>query len=266
MSAARPTWWCPNIPGLKKIVTGRRSLAPDSTAKRSSTRCSSSASSGVTSACSGGETTRLAAPDRTGTRTSPEPAAARRDMAIRGVVPEPARDAPADRQDRAGLRLVVADVAHDELDGCAFIQPDGHRAATEPPRVDDVFEIEIRVERPAVDQQPPLHARRGDTRKRLGIPVADELGKIFEHAAVVHRQVESGENHLAPGIRRVRDSRIVEIVAVHGNAAEGIGPAVFGRFEIRRAMEGAAVHRRILLMRARRWYEPVGVPGAPSVL
>src|SRR6266540_5245365 len=110
--------------------------------------------------------TLKAAPDRTGTRPLTEPAAARRDMAIRGVVPEPARDAPADRQDRAGLRLVVADVAHDELDGCACIQPDGHPAATEPPRVDEVFEIEIRVERPVVDQKPPLHARRGDTRKR----------------------------------------------------------------------------------------------------
>ena len=70
MSTARPTLWCPKIPGLKKTLTRSPSLFIASLAKRSRTLLSSSASSNLTNAFSGGDSTQKFVPDRTGTLKS----------------------------------------------------------------------------------------------------------------------------------------------------------------------------------------------------
>src|SRR6266545_686092 len=197
MSAARPTWWCPNIPGLKKIVTGRRSLAPDSTAKRSSTRCSSSANSGVTSACSGGETTRLAAPDRTGTRTSSEPAAARGDIAIRGVIPIPAGDPSADAVNRVPGRFHVTHVPNDKFNRSVFVEPNGHWKAAKAPGIHDMLEVDIGIKGPAVHLDQPLQPRGINQRQAPPESVPDKLREVFEDPTVLRLQFEARQEHFS---------------------------------------------------------------------
>src|SRR4030095_592910 len=113
MSAARPTLWWPKMPGRKKTPTrsppSLRALSP----KRSSTRSSSAASSLVTRALPGGDSTRKFLPERIGTITEPTliSIAQRTSLkthwlvpvgyyvSVRSVVPKAAHDSSADLGD-----------------------------------------------------------------------------------------------------------------------------------------------------------------------
>src|SRR6266498_539526 len=151
------------MPGLKEMDTGRRSLAPASMAKRSSKRCSSSASSGATSALAGGESTRNAEPERTGTRVLFKTAGMWSGIAISRVVPEPANNPSADPFDFfSRLRRGVVDVAHHEFDRGIFVEPDRHPEAAPSPGVHDVIEVDVGIERAVVDCNDPLQAGRLD--------------------------------------------------------------------------------------------------------
>src|SRR5262245_59315841 len=138
MSAARPTWWWPKIPGLKKIEIGWLPVAPASTANRSRTRCNSSASSGVTKAFAGGEATRYATPEIIGTRTSRESTAAYCHVTIRGVVPVTACNPPAHfRYDSLLIWRAIIQVPRHKLDDGAFIQSNGDGKTAVTPRIGD---------------------------------------------------------------------------------------------------------------------------------
>src|SRR5262245_41377866 len=279
MSAARFSRWCPTTPGRKTTATGCRSPNPASVANRSRTRRSSAASTGVTSAFSGGEATRYALPEVTGTGRGPASGAGRGDIAVGLVKPEAADQAAAHdlhrlhRVGRVGrLRVHLAD---DQLDRRPFFQPDRDREAAGAPGVHDTIQLLVRKHGLAVLQEPPGQAARPELGWGLGVQVR-ELGEVQQLAAVLRRQGVPGQHAAARELVDVEDAGDVEILRVERDAA---GRAPGGRRRLLTQLPGLdRLHRAApSLLSAERRYLPrrpagggvaadVGVPGAPSTL
>src|SRR5437773_1121051 len=243
--------------------TGRRSLAPASRAKRSSKRCSSSASSGTTSALAGGESTRNAGPDRTGTRVLFKPAVAWSGIAISRVVPKPSNNPSADPFDFSRGRRGVVDVTHNEFDRSVFVEPDRHTEAAESPRVHDVIELDVGIKRSVVDRNDPLQAGRLDLPEMT--KMVRKLGEVFEQPAVLWLQFEARQHHLTAGRGRVGEAGFVKMFVIARHAAIRTEVRRARQVELRHGADDAALHRpTLLILRAVR--APVGVPDRPSVL
>src|SRR6266545_4695415 len=249
------------MPGLKEMDTGRRSLAPASMAKRSSKRCSSSASSGTTSALAGGESTRNAEPERTGTRVLFKTAGAWSCIAISRVVPEPPNNPSADPLDFTRSRRV--EVTHDEFDRGVFVEPDRHTEAAESPWVHDVIELDVGIQRAVVDRNDPLQAGRLDLPEMSEL--VGKLGEIFEQPAVLWPQFEARQHYLTAGLGRVGEAGFVKVFVVARQAAIRTEARRTRHLELRHGADDSSFHRpTLLILRAGR--APVGVPDAPSVL
>src|SRR5262245_26928270 len=273
MSAARFSRWCPTTPGLKTTGTGCRSPNPASVANRSRTRSSSTASAGITSASCGGEATRYALPEGTGTGRKLFSDAGRGDIAVGLVKPVPPDQAAAHDLHRIGrLRVHLAD---DQLDCRPFFQPNRYCEAAGAPGVHDTIQLLVRKHGLAVLEDPPDQATRPELGRGLGVQVR-ELGEVQQLAAVLRRRGETGQHATARELVHVEDAGDVEILRVERDAA-GRAPGGWRRLltPLPR-LDRLHCAAPSLLSAGRRYLRrrpvgggvaaAVGVPGAPRTL